>query len=123
MWIAGALTIYFSYSLFHIKGIFGVTIVFYFECTLSTYTEYRFGRPATPMGTIYMKHPLAQMFYNISVFLDCNLPMNHNVCLSVCLSVSLSVGLSVGLSVQKMSQLFKCHNCKCRLCLCRLTSS
>jgi len=25
------------YSLFHIKGIFGVTIVFYFKCTLSTY--------------------------------------------------------------------------------------
>ena len=25
------------YSLFHIKGIFGVTIVFYFQCTLSIY--------------------------------------------------------------------------------------
>ena len=35
-----------NYSLFHIKGIFGVTIVFYFKCTLSI-TEYRFGRPTT----------------------------------------------------------------------------
>ena len=26
-----------TYSLFHIKGIFGVTIVFYFKCALSIY--------------------------------------------------------------------------------------
>ena len=41
--------LYAKYSLFHIKGIFGVTIVFYYQ----SITKYRFGRPATDGNLLY----------------------------------------------------------------------
>ena len=58
-----------SYSLFHIKGIFGVTIVF----LLLVYTIHLSLRTnlvdPPPMGTIYMKHPLSGIpDFNIDVF-------------------------------------------------------
>ena len=45
-----------TYSLFHIKGIFGATIVFYFSVHYQSITKHRW----PPMGTFYMKHALLQ---------------------------------------------------------------
>ena len=42
-----------KYSLFHIKGTFGVTIVFYFSVHYQSITKYNFGRPATDGNLLY----------------------------------------------------------------------
>jgi len=43
----------FIYSLFHIKGIFGVKIFSNFSVHYPSITEYKFGRPATDAYHLY----------------------------------------------------------------------